>query len=372
MQAVTFSESDSERSMVVASLGVADHSVGVACASEGDSEGSMAVGAAYSPDSLPELGLQDDGSTEGDVMIDIGGAEGQATTVLSDSDSDEGNGQAPSAKDATAKRRAPRRRIASRLAKRRNIGQAVTTTPADHFEDFLVWAFSWPQRWWSAASSVAGRDVVLRRAFRTITVSTFFSGLGTVELAAQMMQSWAPHTVGAPWDVRPQAACDKSRSCQKVLMSRGGGCVFKDILDFVPGAAELFREACRSPVDFQRLKEKILINSEFTARGRCAAHGSCCHLTTAYLDVSGSPCTPWSRAAGRRRRGRAHVAVTMLLAWIRVTRAQRPVILVHENVLAFDLDILKECLGDLYSIQVIKVEPRHAGFFFIRRPRSGR
>ena len=106
-QAVTFSESDSEGSMVVASLGVADqaadHSVGVTCASEGDSEGSMAValsGAAYSPDSLPELGLQDDGSTEGDIMIDIGGAEGQATTVLNDNDSDEGNGQAPSAKEA--------------------------------------------------------------------------------------------------------------------------------------------------------------------------------------------------------------------------------------------------------------------------------
>ena len=155
-------------------------------------------------------------------------------------------------------------------------------------------------------------------------------------------------------------------------MSRGVGGGFKDILDFVPGAAELFREACRSPVDFQRLKEKILINSEFTSRGRCAAHGACCHLTAAYLDVSGSPCTPWPRAAGRRRLGRAHAAVTMLWAWIRVMRSQRPVILVHENVLAFDLDILKECLADLYSIQVIKVEPRHAGFFFIRRPRSGR
>ena len=44
-------------------------------------------------------------------------------------------------------------------------------------------------------------------------------------------------------------------------MSCGGGCVVKDILDVVPGAGELFKQACRSPVDFQMLKEKILTNA---------------------------------------------------------------------------------------------------------------
>ena len=68
-QAVTFSESDSEGSMVVASLGVADHSVAVTGASESDSEGPIVAisGAAYPP----EVGLQDDESSEGDI-IDIG------------------------------------------------------------------------------------------------------------------------------------------------------------------------------------------------------------------------------------------------------------------------------------------------------------
>ena len=229
-------------------------------------------------------------------------------------------------------------------------------------------SFTWASRLWVALKGLFGEDRLVARLFsRERSISTHFSGLGTAELAMAMLAAAGNRIMRARLGFRAAFACESSPACRAILLERlSGACVYKDIL---------------GRFQFDRSEYELDGNLEYAAaRNRlwrtvptpgspCAAHGTVCVAPCVDGDVSGSPCTPWTRAAMASRKGRQHPCVVLLLAWCSWVRSAKPIVIVHENVVAFDVDVLEEMLGSLYWIQHLRVSPSHMGFPHIRRPR---
>ena len=92
--------------------------------------------------------------------------------------------------------------------------------------------------------------------------------------------------------------------------------------------------------------------------GECLAHRGLCRAVHTDIDISGSPCQSWSLAGEQLRHNSPLVAVT--LAWCVWLRAALVKLAIHENVLGFDVEILRDFLGDLYDIF-----PLTGGWFFM-------
>lgn len=95
-----------------------------------------------------------------------------------------------------------------------------------------------------------------------------------------------------------------------------------------------------------------------------------CEFPAAQVDVSGSPCLPWSRASGQKRLGRSHPLVGLLVAWCAALRRRPVLVALHENVVGFDGKVLSELLGDMYEIAQLNVSPAQIGFGFMERRRQ--
>ena len=202
----------------------------------------------------------------------------------------------------------------------------------------------------------------------SIHVSTHFSGIGCAEQAVEcvhkafqeLLQSKV--TAGAVANssmLRFVSACDVSRSCQKLLMGRSEH-VFGDIKDAFPTlempgpdrpVAERWAEAKRAVATIAR---------------ECQSHVAC-RPPTVTVDISGSPCQPWSRAGQRRRLndGRSD----LVLLWAALMLKLEPPVVVHENVSGFPLSVLKDLMQEQYVIHHLPVNPCHVGFTCVSRPR---
>lgn len=85
------------------------------------------------------------------------------------------------------------------------------------------------------------------------------------------------------------------------------------------------------------------------------------------IDTSGSPCQDWSSAG--HRRGLHGPSGPLLLAWIRWHRSQQTALIVHENVVGFDVSIFVRYLGDMYHVTSTVADPADVGWECCRRPR---
>ena len=92
-----------------------------------------------------------------------------------------------------------------------------------------------------------------------------------------------------------------------------------------------------------------------------------CLAPRADVDVTGTPCQSWS-LMGKRKCESSYLMVAVL-AWASWIRKTTPKVVIHENVLGFQVGILKDMLGDLYDIYEIRCHPFHASFALINRPR---
>jgi hypothetical protein len=231
--------------------------------------------------------------------------------------------------------------------------------------------FRWASRLWVALKDVFGEERVLSRLFHDglapIQLSSHFSGLGTLEVALGQLAAAGRGVMRAQLGVRASYACEKSPYCQRVIGLRVDNCLFADILDRL-GGLEPSVLCPGGQLDYAKAAEAVK-SAGVLAGGRCVTHSSWCAAGQVTGDVSGSPCTPWSRASGGQRLGRRHPNVLLLLAWCSVMRSTKPPFALHENVCGFDSGVLSEMLGDLYNIQVLVVSPDQAGFRMIRRPR---
>jgi hypothetical protein len=220
--------------------------------------------------------------------------------------------------------------------------------------------FKWPEVALKVLRETMGEELFCRLGSRRWAVSSHFSGLGTVEVALDMIRIAYPSIVRGRLDIEVVSSCEKSPQLRRVLAERSGVCVFADIL------CRLHME--QLDLEFKELRQHISERPVANA-AKCVAHHATCRIPGANVDISGSPCRPWSRANRGSRRGRQHIDMGLFLAWARIMRADRPAIIVHENVRGFDARLLEDELGALYDVYRLDVDPSLAGFDFIRRPR---
>jgi len=202
-----------------------------------------------------------------------------------------------------------------------------------------------------------------------LTLSTNFSGIGTPEHAKHFLEAASVVAFGHKVSMHCASACDSNRRNQAILSNMGtGACVFDNILSASQLGADMFQDAAKAgTVDFEAAWEKLRHFGVDLRHRRCAAHGSTCSVPRASIEVAGTPCQPWSSMGAGL--GQRSPLIIMFIVWCLVMREVQPFVIIHENVVGFDMQLLIKCLGDLYTITWLKVSPRDVGFAFIHRVR---
>jgi hypothetical protein len=206
-----------------------------------------------------------------------------------------------------------------------------------------------------------------------VPFTTHFSGVGTVELAVHFLRAASREILGMPLQLEWVAACEKKPSNRACLLASSSGesqgCIFGDILARSPVAAEHHARAIAAGrANYAAVWGALRVDGLLLdTAGYCSRHGRSCQLPRPALDVSGSPCTPWSSVG--HRGGRASPVTCLFLTWCQWARHVQPLVLIHENVVGWDPTTIDECLGDLYECVTLRTTPADAGFPFMRRDR---
>ena len=249
----------------------------------------------------------------------------------------------------------------------------------------FAFSFSWPERMLNSLKRLFGEENVLSCLFgATRSISTHFSGVGTAELAIQMLATAGRHVFRAELCLETAFSCECSASCQAALKKRSPGkCLFANLLERFGGggggsAPFIFGRSGRSaPVfvarhvregrlDFGACREAVL-RSPLSEGSSCKVHGADCSFGHVDIDVSGPPCQPWSSVG--KRKGRQEPRTALTIAWLVWLRHARPRAAIHENVVGFDVKVLEELVGDMYFIRTIRMTPSDMGFPFMLRSR---
>jgi len=209
--------------------------------------------------------------------------------------------------------------------------------------------FRWAFCLVAVLEKICGTRVLRERLEGSQRFSSHFSGLGGAEVAVNFIQSAVLHLLWLRLSWTQEHACDKGRSQQRVLKARLqklSCCIFADIFDRVPDLRH-FAVGHESDAVFADMKATALA-AQVSQSGKCVTHGGPCKAVHTDIDMSGSPCQSWTGIGKLLRHNSPQVAVT--LAWCAWLRAALVKLAIHENVLGFDVEILKELLGDLYDI----------------------
>ena len=253
-------------------------------------------------------------------------------------------------------------------AKLENVTQThfgIQVVPAHPYDGVFQWAF----RLWIALYAIRGERGMshVRRSFR---LTSYFSGLGTVEVALDCLQVAAACLGLGGFGAESMSACEPSRKCQKVLRKRlDGKCVFSDILDIFSMGSTLRQSVIQEDGRLNFLKAQELVTQRSVGTAFCVGHGQRCRVPSPDIDISGSPCTPWSRMLGATRLRRQHPLTLLLLAWCHLVLCLEIPLGIHENVVGFDVEVVREMLGDSYEVVVLRCSPADWGFEFMARPR---
>ena len=194
-------------------------------------------------------------------------------------------------------------------------------------------------------------------------LSTHFSGVGSAEIAAGMLQSVVQSCFQGAKDLTVRFACELNQHCARVLLLRGNHCVLKNILDYAPSMPPWSQLSPLS--ESQRLK---LIWECFDASNTpCwrSFHLRCQpSLSQNHGDFSGSPCQPWSSYG--KGRGWSDPRSLPFLVWLVFIRKS-----FHECTQHFKgQPVVEEFLSDIYYVWALHGQPGDCGIWnFIRRPR---
>ena len=231
----------------------------------------------------------------------------------------------------------------------------------------LPCAFRWAFRLLLALSAVFGeRQMRAQLCGSPLLMRTHFSGLWTAEVAIDALGRAARHFLPKPIRLSSASMCEKTHSLrQTIRRRRPEACVFGNICDLFEGIDQNLAEK-----DWDIVRARVAA-ARFVGHAPCSAHNGCwCPVARFDVDVSGSPCPPWSAAnRSKHRRRRRHPSAMFLLVWCAMMRQQRPSLAVHENVYGIDIAIFREELGDAYDVHMLPVRPSQASFGFVSRPR---
>jgi hypothetical protein len=200
--------------------------------------------------------------------------------------------------------------------------------------------------------------------FPALQLTSHFTGIGTAEVAADMLRSSINHALGCNVKWAHLSCCDKSPKCRQILLRRPGlGCIFGNIAEYSRGLSQLMKQKSLDPDEaWEQLQQHFALSGGF-----CHQHQQTCNHVAGHCDISGSPCQPWSRIG--KERGRHDVRFALTLCWILWVLTAMPRVAMHENVIGFDKNVFEELLGAVYGIVHIIVLPGHMGYRFTSRPR---
>lgn len=206
------------------------------------------------------------------------------------------------------------------------------------------------------------RQLIKTMLVQQKTCSTFFSGMGCVEVAGDMLSNAVKAVFGSGHH-KFTVACEVDYRLQELLKCRTENCIFKDILDFVPG---LRWQDVRTMGPQQRF-DKVCAHFRPQSCQRCVRHESLCRCTGSDFDFSGSPCQPYSVMG--KQGGLADERSLLLFVWMAIIRHYRPAIAVHECTPTFFISLLDSFLGPYYHIHHLTTSPEVFGWTCVRRQR---
>lgn len=314
-------------------------------------------GASLSPDSSGSLTL--DGGLSPDAFADGGVSPDAASDVGLSQDAPSDGGLCPCA--------------SSEVALSDEEGDSEHAIPP-HLDvpppvaDSLVFGFTWPARVLAALRHELGDNAILRGLCcpPQRKASTHFTGLGTAELAVDMLNFALAPALRAQGCLDFAFACERSLALRRVLLQRAPSrCCFADLASRFIGLEDTVSEG---RLDFDRAVATVSRAGMMHAVP-CETHRSMCPVMGVQVDISGSPCTPWSRAVGATRLGREHPMTLLFLLWSQWVLSSKLRMAIHENVVGFDLELFHERLGAEHWVEHVRVSPADLGFPMCRRPR---
>ena len=183
--------------------------------------------------------------------------------------------------------------------------------------------------------------------------------MGTAEIAWKAVGA-ALLARGMPFTLAFTFSCDVDEMCHDVLRAYGSGHIFGDIIAML-GIREFdtswtFARKCRS-----------ILAAPARNVAWCFKCGGHCHVAMGDIDTSGSPCQDWSSAGrGEQHHGKR---IHCLLAWMRLHLIAQTAVLIHENVIGFNIDLLFKFMGHMYYIFSVEAGPEDVGWSCCKRPR---
>jgi site-specific DNA-cytosine methylase len=235
----------------------------------------------------------------------------------------------------------------------------------------LTAGFEWPKKTLRCLAKELGPETLKKSVLvQGSSLSTYFSGIGTPELALEILQAAKVKHLGVG-NFEAVSACDWDSKCRNVLISQGNDLVFGDILERLP--AEVRNGAALKGESFERKHQAIMSCSTKNPAtsyskdkdGKIVTTKSMC--PPAVVDMSGSPCTDWSIIGAMK--GCSGPTIPIFLTWARIQLENDTAVIIHENVRRFPSDQLKKVLGHKYHMYSIETEPADVGFGLLRRPR---
>jgi site-specific DNA-cytosine methylase len=202
------------------------------------------------------------------------------------------------------------------------------------------------------AQALFGEDIF--QTDRELTMSSAYSGIGTIEQAAHQV---CTGITGRRCRVTPVWALEKDTTCKAELVSwfhslgYHRACVFGNLKDLVPQRwySDLGFGKNADELPPSDLFEKGLQDTDvFTCSRSCAAHtGQLCQLRHTDIHVAGTTCvdhSSYGSCSGDEGRN-----VKFFLIWAALMKKVQPKLILHENVAGFGTTALCEVLGSLYT-----------------------
>lgn len=197
---------------------------------------------------------------------------------------------------------------------------------------------------------------------RGTTYSTYFTGLGSVEVAADMVKSAVKSVLGVSHTGGSVSACECDRYLQVLLKSRVGNCVYDDIMKFVPGLQWESVRDLNSQDRFAKVQSHFRLGQQW-----CIQHQSRCSCIKPGLDFSGSPCQPYSLMG--KQLGLKDERSLLLFVWMVIILHFLPAIAIHECTPTFYTGLLDQFMSAEYHIHHIITSPDAFGWTCVRRQR---
>lgn len=242
-----------------------------------------------------------------------------------------------------------------------------------HAVHCLLDANSWAEDFLDEITS--GCDIIdseellnrLADSMEDTTISTSFSGVGSPEVASNMLHAALrqrlPHRSIRRPRVLSQVEWDKDAQAELMILGEAdNACLFGDIASFFRDDIKEDIGALKSnPAHALEVMAPVIASGNAMTRfAPCLRHGRMCGMQVAKRHVAGTSCTAFSAIGARQ--AAADGTIVYFLAWVGMRLLLQEPEVVQENVKAFDTSLIARFLGHLYFIDSVILDPTEFGW----------